>query len=158
MQRIKIDLPDSFQFSTIIPVRITDINYGGHVGNDSILSIIHEARLQFFKSFGFSEMDIGGAGTIMRDVAIEFKNESFYGDNLIVSVATGEFAKVGFDLFYKLEKESGGNKVLIAAAKTGIICYDYEKKKMTAIPEIAKQKFIERIKNSSSSSFLPPVS
>ncbi|MCU0364969.1 MAG: hypothetical protein MUE93_04775 [Ignavibacteriaceae bacterium] len=40
MPRIKIETPDKFIFSTEIPIRITDINYGGHLGNDSLLSII----------------------------------------------------------------------------------------------------------------------
>jgi len=46
MARIKIDIP-SLQLTEIhIPVRITDINYGNHVGNDAFVSIIHEARMQ----------------------------------------------------------------------------------------------------------------
>ena len=54
MPRIKIDLPGSFTFITEIPVRITDLNYGGHVGNDTVLSIIHESRMQWLASIGFS--------------------------------------------------------------------------------------------------------
>ena len=72
MARLKIDLPEQFSFSTSIPVRITDLNYGNHVGNDAVLSIIHEARMQFLKSFGYTEMGFAGAGMIMSDVAIEF--------------------------------------------------------------------------------------
>ena len=77
MARIKILLPDKFSFSTSIPIRITDLNYGGHVGNDSILSLIHEARMQFLNEFGFTEMEFGGVSLIMSDVAMEFKNEIF---------------------------------------------------------------------------------
>jgi acyl-CoA thioesterase FadM len=80
MARIKIELPEVFPFNCQIPVRITDINYGGHAGNDTVLSIIHEARMQFLQSMGYSEMEFGGVGMIMSDVAIEFKNELFYGD------------------------------------------------------------------------------
>jgi len=46
MARIKIEIPDKFIYKTEIPIRITDINYGGHLGNDSLLSIIHEARVR----------------------------------------------------------------------------------------------------------------
>ena len=88
MARIKIELPDTFSFSCQIPVRITDINYGGHVGNDTVLSIIHEARMQFFKKLGYTEMNFAGTGMIMADVAIEFKSELFYGDVVIASVAS----------------------------------------------------------------------
>ena len=37
MPRIKLELHEILIYSTEIPVRITDINYGGHLGNDSIL-------------------------------------------------------------------------------------------------------------------------
>lgn len=142
MARIKIDLPDQFSFSTSIPVRITDLNYGNHVGNDAVLSIIHEARMQFLKNFGYSELDFAGAGMIMSDVAIEFKNELFYGDIVLASVKALDFSKVSFDIYYKLEKIAGNNSMLIAAAKTGMICYDYTKKKVVAVPEDAKKKLM----------------
>ncbi len=142
MARIKIDLPEKFHFSAKIPVRITDINYGGHLGNDKVLSIIHEARIQFLKTLGYTEMEFAGVGMIMSDVAIEFKNELFYGDTVIVSVAASEFTKVAFELLYRLEKESAGKTILIAVAKTGMVCYDYKKKKIVALSEEAKQKLL----------------
>jgi acyl-CoA thioester hydrolase len=45
MPRVKIELPESWTFRTDIPIRITDINYGNHMGNDSFLGILHEARM-----------------------------------------------------------------------------------------------------------------
>lgn len=140
MARIKIDLPEQFSFSTSIPVRITDLNYGNHVGNDAVLSIIHEARMQFLKNLGYTEMDFAGAGMIMSDVAIEFKNELFYGDIVVASVIATSFSKAGFDIYYKLEKSLGDKNVVVAAAKTGMVCFDYIKKKIVAIPEEARQK------------------
>jgi len=140
MPRIKIDLPGSFTFITEIPVRITDLNYGGHVGNDTVLSIIHESRMQWLASIGFSEMEFGGIGMIMSDVGIEFKNELFYGDIVLTSVTVGEISKIGFELFYKLEKEREGKKIQVAAAKTGMVCYNYSAKKIAAIPPIALEK------------------
>jgi acyl-CoA thioester hydrolase len=140
MARIKIELPEQFHFSCEIPVRITDINYGGHVGNDTILSIIHEARMQFFKHFGYSEMQLAGTGIILADVGIEFKSELFYGDTIIAYVTAAEFSKVSFDVFYKLEKQLNDKRVSVALAKTGIVCYDYEKKKIVGVPEEAKNK------------------
>ena len=139
MARIKIDLPEKFPFSTTIPVRITDVNYGGHVGNDTVLSIIHEARMQFLKSYGYEELKFEGVGMIMSDVGIEFKNELFYGDIVLASVAIKEFSKISFDIYYKLEKEELGKKELVAMAKTGMVCYDYGKKKIVAVPERVKQ-------------------
>ena len=144
MARIKIDMPDNFYFNTLIPIRITDINYGGHVGNDTILSILHEVRVRFLRSIGYGELDLGGVGLIMSDVGIEFKNEAFYGEDIIASVSCGEFSKVAFDIYYKLEKKSeDGKLVTVALAKTGMVCYDYEKKKIAAVPEDVKKKITD---------------
>lgn len=140
MARIKIDLPATFSFSTTIPVRITDLNYGSHVGNDTVLSIIHEARMQFLAHYGYSEMEFAGVGMIMSDVGIEFKSELFYGDTVIASVTAAAFSKVGFELYYLLEKETAGKKTTVAIAKTGMICYDYGRKKIAAVPEEAREK------------------
>ena len=141
MARIKIELPTAFQFSALIPVRITDINYGGHAGNDTILSIIHEARMQFLQQYGCTEMNFGGTGLIMSDVGIEFKNELFYGDKLRASIAIAEITKVSFALYYKLEKEPTTAHSLVATARTGMVCYNYAAGKITAFPEALKQLF-----------------
>jgi acyl-CoA thioesterase FadM len=137
MSRVKINLPSVFPFKTAIPVRITDINYGGHLGNDTVLTLIHEARMRFLKEAGLSELEFAGTSLIMRDVAIEFKAEVFYGDEITVYVAAGEFSRAGFNLYYKLVK---GEETVVALAKTGLVCFDYSVRKVTEVPEEAKKK------------------
>jgi acyl-CoA thioester hydrolase len=143
MARIKIVLPEHFSFTTAIPIRITDLNYGNHVGNDTVLSIIHEARVQFLQQHGYKELNVAGVGLIMSDVAIELKSEIFYGDSIKVSVAAAEFSRVGFDIFYKLEKEISGNNIIVAVSKTGMVCFNYELKKISAIPDGVKEKLTD---------------
>jgi YbgC/YbaW family acyl-CoA thioester hydrolase len=140
MARVKLQLPPNFSFSTQIPVRITDINYGGHVGNDSILSLLHEARMQFLQHAGYTEMNVAGVGLIMADAAIEFKGEAFYGDVLKAYVTADEFSRIGFELYYKLVKSS--DETVVVVAKTGMICFDYQKKKVVSLP----QEVVERLK------------
>lgn len=138
MARIKLHLPQTFSFSTQIPVRISDINYGGHVGNDAILSLVHEARMQFLKNAGYTELDFAGVGLIMADAAIEFKGEAFYGDVLKVYVTAEEISRFGFELYYKLVK--GEKETLVALAKTGMVCFDYSNRKVTSVPQDAVQR------------------
>ena len=140
MNRIKVALPPTFHFSTPLTIRITDLNYGGHVGNDSFLSLIQEARQQFLRSHGYEELSIAGFGLIMADVAIEFKRELSYGDIVKISVAAAEFDKLGFDLFYQLEVVNGGETILAGKAKTGMLCYDYTQKKKVPVPAEVLQK------------------
>lgn len=133
MPRIKIEMPEKYQFCTEIAVRIGDVNYGGHVGNDSILAMVHEGRVRFLQSMGFSEMDVAGAGIIMADSAIVYKSESFYGDVIQLEVVADDFNRFGCDIYYRLSnKETGAD---IAHAKTGIVFFDYENRKMLRVPE-----------------------
>lgn len=138
MSRVKIALPAQFSFSTLIPIRITDLNYGGHVGNDTVLSLLHESRMQFLASLGYTEMKVEGVSLIMSDAAIEFKNESFYGDVIRASVTATGFSSAGFDLVYKLERES--DHKIIAAAKTAMVCFNYDTRKVVRLPPEALKK------------------
>jgi YbgC/YbaW family acyl-CoA thioester hydrolase len=140
MERVKINMPGNFNFSTNIKIRITDLNYGGHVGNDSFLSLIHEARQQFLNYFGYAELQFQNVSLIMADASIEFKKELNYGDEVKISVAASGFDKYGFDLFYKIEIINNENFVLAAKAKTSMLCYNYQTKKIMAVPEGAKNK------------------
>jgi acyl-CoA thioester hydrolase len=139
MPRIKISLPATFSFSAFIPVRITDINYGGHVGNDAVLSLIHEARMQYLKSLGTTELAFGSGGLIMSDVAIEFKQEIYYGETVKANVKAMDLTRVGFDLVYKLSKEKDNKEVVVALAKTGMVCFDYAQRKVIAVPAELKE-------------------
>jgi acyl-CoA thioester hydrolase len=142
MSRIRLTMPAHINFSTELPVRITDINYGGHVGNDSILSIAHELRVQFLKSMGYEELNCEGVGLIMSDAGIEFKSELFYGDIILASIAADNFSKIAFDIYYTLEKRMEEKTVPVAFIKTGMVCYDYSLKKVAAVPEAFKAKLI----------------
>lgn len=133
MARVKLTLPGKFIFETDIPVRITDINYGGHLGNDSVMSLIHEARVRFLAEHGYTELDICGAGLIQSDAVIIFKSEAFYGDTIIVKVAVGDFSSTGCDFFFLLENKVDGK--LVAQAKTGIVFYDYKRRKPLRVPD-----------------------
>jgi acyl-CoA thioester hydrolase len=139
MARIKIEIPEKILATFNIPVRITDINYGNHVGNDSFVGIIHEARMMWLHQYGFTELNIGGIGLIMSDLAVEFKNESFYGDQLEVKIAAAEISRLSFELYYQLSAQRNNEMILLANAKTGMICYDYAAKKVAAMPESLKK-------------------
>ena len=132
MARVKIKFPDHTPLATLsIPVRIGDINYGNHVGNDAILSIIHEARMQAFTGQGWTELDCGGHGIIMADVMIAYRGESFYGDILEIKLFADELTERTFDLLYHLTAVRNGASIEIAQAKTGMVCFDYSAKKVS---------------------------
>jgi len=137
MARVKLILPEKFKFSTLIDVRITDINYGGHLGNDSVLGIIHEARVRLLASKNFTEDNIDGVGIIMMDAVINFSSEGFYGDKLRIDVAVDEITNAGCDIYYRFVNIAK-NKVIVKA-KTNIAFYDYELKKIAKTPDLFKR-------------------
>jgi YbgC/YbaW family acyl-CoA thioester hydrolase len=135
MERIKLQLPNDFSFSTPIFVRITDVNYGGHVGNDTFLSYIHQARVNYLQSLGFSELNVNGISLIMADVALEFKHEIYFGDELICWVLADNFTKLGFNIFYKIEIVNPQGNIIAAKARTAMLGFDYAAKKKVFFSE-----------------------
>lgn len=138
--RLQLDLPQTFIFQTVLTVRISDINYGGHVGNDHMLTLMQEARIQFYNQLGFkSEVSFEGAvGQIISDALIIYKSESFQGDQLLIQIAVTDFNKYGFDLVYLVTQQQSGKEV--ARGKTGIVCFDYDKRKVASVPATLLKK------------------
>ncbi len=114
-------------------MRISDINYGGHVGNDSILTIIHEARVQLFQEYGYTELDVEGLGIVMVDATIQYKSQILYGTVLRVEIAVNEFTRYGCTLNYRIISKNSGKEAVLA--KTTIFFYDYRKNKVANMPQ-----------------------
>lgn len=136
MPRIRLKPLNFYPFCTKITVRVTDLNYGGHLGNDSLLSLVHEARVAFLASHAFSEVDCGGVSLTMGDAAIVYQGEAYAGDELTIEVAAGEPSRSGFRLFYRLTRSKDSQK--IALAETGMVCFDYTLKKIMPLPKIVE--------------------
>ena len=43
--RVRLKIPDSFHFETTLSVRVSDLNYGGHLGNDSFYPLLMKEEL-----------------------------------------------------------------------------------------------------------------
>lgn len=144
MARIKLIIPENKIAALTVPVRITDVNYGNHVGNDAFVAIIHEARMQWLQKFGYTELNIEGTGLILADLAVEFKSEAFYGDTIEIIISVGEISKVSFELFYQLSVNRNNIAIVSALAKTGMVCYDYGSKKVVSIPDKLKEILLKQ--------------
>lgn len=142
MSRVHLDLPSTHKFSCELTVRASDLNYGNHVGNDSILTIMQEARILFYQSLGYkNELNFeGSVGHIVADAAVIYKSEAFLGDIIIIQIGMKDFTKYGFDMFYRIANKATGKEV--ALGKTGIIFLDYDTRKVALIPPT----FIEKLK------------
>ncbi|MCE7863781.1 MAG: thioesterase [Bacteroidetes bacterium CHB5] len=139
MARVELPLPDKFIFETQLTVRVSDLNYGNHVGNDRMLTLMQEARVRFYQNLGFkNEMNFEGhIGQVIADAVVIYKSESFLGDVLKIEITTTDFSKYGFDMYYRITNQH--NKE-VARGKTGIVCFDFDKRKVASVPESLLKK------------------
>ncbi len=133
MARVEIELPERFPFVTEIPIRISDINYGNHLGNDAVLTLAQEARVRWLASHGWGELDIAGLGIVVADAAVVYRAEGRYGMVLRAELAWSDVRSRGLDLLYRFTDSATGRE--IALAKTGIIFFDYAARKVAHLPE-----------------------
>lgn len=124
-------------FETTVPVLVNHLNYGNHLGYDSILSILQEARMRWLKSIDNHATEINiqnNIGWLVRKVELEIMSEASYADLLRVSLSMDEHKKSHFTLFYSVENLN--KKSQLCECKTQQVCYDFENKKISKIPEM----------------------
>jgi acyl-CoA thioester hydrolase len=132
MSRLRIDMPAQFLFETNMEVRITDLNYGGHLAHDRTLSLMHEARVRFLRQHGFSETDLDGKAIILANAAVVYRTEAFAGEVLRIQIGASEINKYGCDLLYRLSSQADGREV--ALARTAMVFFDYGRRRLTTAP------------------------
>jgi acyl-CoA thioesterase FadM len=123
-----------------IEVRVGDINYGGHMGNDKSLLVFHDARIKYLESLGFKEGNIGGPGLIMRDAHVAFRKEVFLHDVLLVDVGIDEVTAISFNMVYTVRREQ--DDAVVFTGSTGLVAFDYDIKKPVRVPDV----FLEKIR------------
>jgi acyl-CoA thioester hydrolase len=131
---IKLAPLDQYQSVYETAVEVTDLNYGNHLGNDALVGIIHRARVHFLDQLGASEHNLGDGetGILMADLIVNYKGEGFLFDRLSVEGSIGKVRSKGFRMFHRITAEQGR---VIALAETGIVAYNYQKRKVVRIPE-----------------------
>lgn len=137
MPRLQLTPRSGYTFSIDLVVRVTDVNYGGHLGNDRVLALMHEARVAFLAEHGWSELDCAGTGLIMTDAAVQYRGEAFAGDHLRIEVAMAEAAHSGFRFFYRMTRR--GDQALVAVAETGMASFDYGRRRLAPLPDAVRQ-------------------
>ena len=134
MPRLQLKPLAKYDFRTELTVRTTDLNYGGHLGNDRLLSLVHEARVAWLAEHSWSELDCAGVGLIMGDAGLVYQGEAFAGDRLIFEVGAAENSRTGFRLFFRVTRQDDSGPAPIALVENGMVCFDYHARKVTGLP------------------------
>lgn len=140
MARLKLEFPeDQFCFSTLLTVRVTDINAANHLGNDSMISMISEARARFLFEFGVQETEPDGTGIIVTDLATTYRAEAHARDQLLFEVGVMDFNKYGGDVIFRVTRPHDSKPV--AMAKQGFVFYNYKSSQVVPMPDDFRAKF-----------------
>ena len=148
MSKIKLKKQNNYEFEYKITLQVTDINYGGHLGNHALVGIIHQARVNLLRDLGASEFDLGDGktGIIMADLGVNYLGEGFMFDEIVAHSHIGEINNASFRIFHKITKEDK----IVALVETGIIAFDYTDRRIVQIPDSFIQvlnKYIKGQKN-----------
>jgi len=134
MPRVEIELPGTFAFTTELPLRVDDLNYGGHLGNDRVLTLAQEVRVRWLASHGLGELDVGGgAGLIMTEAAALYRAEGRYGMVLRGELAVGEVRTRTLELLHRFTDAATGEE--IARVRTQLCCFDYRARRLVSLPD-----------------------
>jgi len=137
MPRVQIEYGCPTIWALELPIRITDINYGRHLAHDRLVSLMHEARMQFFRHFEMQEYDVAGCQVIIADLAVSYRAEAFYGDVLQIEMGLADFSRKGCDMLYRIT--DGSSDKVVAIAKTGLVFFDPKAGQLAAVPEVIQQ-------------------
>lgn len=138
MTRVHIELPEQFDFSVELPVYISHINRGDHLGNDSLVGFLNEARVRYMAAYGVNEYQDEGYLFVNADLAVVYKSEGRYGETLKIEVAASAFHKYGCDIVYRVSDLQSGRD--IALAKTAHLMFDPASSKPILAPPSLRQK------------------
>jgi acyl-CoA thioesterase FadM len=139
MPRVKLEEQTTYEFTFQVTLHPRDINYGGHLGNDSLVTLVGSARAEMFHSMGLSEGDLGDGktGIIMIDLVMNYRAEAFVFEKLDISTHVGEMLSSGFRIFHRITRDDR----LIALAEAGVMTFDYTTHRVAHVP----QAFIEAV-------------
>ncbi|HEX7983719.1 MAG TPA: thioesterase family protein [Duganella sp.] len=133
MARLTLEFPeDQYYFETRMTVRSTDINAANHLGNDSMVSMLSEARALFLAHYGAPEIDDDGLGTIVTDLATSYRAEAHARDVLRFEVGVMDFNRYGGDLTFRVTRPADGK--LIAMAKYGFVFFNFQQGRVAPLP------------------------
>ncbi len=134
MPRVRLIQQKAYEFRCTLEVQPRDLNYGGHLANDSLISLIGTARARMFSSLGFSELDLGDGrtGVVMSDLVVNYRSEAFMFDELLIETHVGELSRLGFRLFHRVTK----GDLLVGLVETGLAAFDYPSRKIAPVPGV----------------------
>ncbi|MBZ5488003.1 acyl-CoA thioesterase [Halomonas aquamarina] len=138
MERVKLDFPaEAIIHRHPLTVRVTDMNYGRHLGHDALVSLLHEARVQAFAALGLAEWDMAGYPSIVADLAVQYQSEARFPDALIIETAVPAPMGKALTVYQRLVQRDGER--VVATARVNQLLIDLTTGKPVTVPEPVRQ-------------------
>jgi acyl-CoA thioester hydrolase len=119
-----------FPFQIPVEVIFRDVDAMGHVNNAVYFTYLETARTQFFFQ-KLTLLSLAELPLILAEASCSYKSPARFGDKLTDGLGIGRIGRKSFDIHYQITAENGR---LVAAAKTIMVTYDYEKGETIPIP------------------------
>lgn len=138
MERVKLDFPaEAVIHRHSMTVRVTDMNYGRHLGHDALVSLLHEARIQAFAALDLPEWDMHGYPSVVADLAVQYQSEARWPDGLTIATAVPEPQGKSLTIYqriYQLDSQQ-----VVATARINQLLIDLASGRPVDVPEQVKQ-------------------
>lgn len=133
MERVKLDFPaEAVIHRHLLTVRVTDMNYGRHLGHDAVVSLLHEARIQAFAALDLPEWDMHSHPSVVADLAIQYHSEARWPDALLIETAVPEpqgKALIIYQRIYQADSEQ-----LVATSRVNQLLIDLATGRPAEVP------------------------
>lgn len=145
MPRIKLEEQPSYEFSYTTCARVADLNHAAHVGAPQMTTLFHDARIALFLELGVSEYDLGDgkSSIIIGDLAVNYRSQAFWGNELSILTHIGEITGNSFRIFHKIMR----GDALVALAEIGAVTFSFMEGKKTSVPEKFLKALAEKTGN-----------
>ncbi len=133
MARFRLNPPERVVFTTNLDVRVTDLNYGEHLGHMELIGLLHQARVEFLGAHGMTEINVEGRMLMVVDLAVSYRSEAFVGQTLVVDIGLALEGSRGLQFVYGVREVSAGT--IVALARTGVVFADPQSRCVVQVPQ-----------------------
>lgn len=142
MERVTLEFPaEAVIHRHPLTVRVTDMNYGRHLGHDALVSLLHEARVHAFAALGLPEWDMQGYPSVVVDLAVQYQHEARWPDALVIDTAVPEPTGKALTIYQRIRNAEKDN--VVATARVNQLLLDLSTGRPVAVPEKVKQSLAQ---------------
>ncbi|KGE77777.1 hypothetical protein CVH10_04655 [Halomonas sp. ND22Bw] len=139
MERVKLEFPEAdILHRHPLSVRITDMNYGRHLGHDAVVSLMHEARVQALATRSLAEGDMGGYPCVAADLAVQYQAESRWPEALEVDTAIPTPGRRAIAVYHRIRRLADDRPV--ATARINLMLVDPATGRPVAVPDLVRER------------------